>query len=89
MEQITSVWTALSVRQRIVVLAATVATVLVRRVDLHVEPRLVEVVVHAQVRRAEAHDDWRPLHHKVADLRRMGDVLGIRHEAGVGSGSPR
>jgi len=40
-------------------------------------------------RRAEAHDDWRPLHHKVADLRRMGDVLGIRHEAGVGSGSPR
>ena len=34
-------------------------------------------------RRAEAHDDWRPLEHKVRDLRAMGDVLAIRHEAGV------
>ncbi len=35
-------------------------------------------------RRAEAHDDWRPLEHKVRDLRTMGDVLAIRHEAGTG-----
>lgn len=34
-------------------------------------------------RRAEAHDDWRPLEHKVRDLRAMGDVLATRHEAGA------